>query len=99
MYFFAKAPCTPVCQPPQTPQAPRAYVLATPQTSRVVPSSPKPRGILKQKDAITKKRRVIFAGSDDNGVSTSDEEEVVPRVREHSSVITSFLLLLFVVYT
>jgi len=41
----------------------------------VVPETPKqPRGILKQKEVSQKKRRVVFAGSDELHLSSSEEE-------------------------
>lgn len=47
---------------------------ATLEESAVVPETPKqPRSILKQNDVYQKKRRVAFAGSDEQ--RTSSEEE------------------------
>lgn len=49
-------------------------VEATPGDSAVVPETPKqPRGILKQNDVHQKKRRVAFAGSDEQRTSSSEE--------------------------
>jgi len=46
----------------------------TPGDSAVVPETPKlPRGILRQNDVSQKKRRVAFAGSDEQPTSSSEE--------------------------
>lgn len=50
--------------------------VTTPQASAVVPETPKhPRGILKQNDINQKKRRVVFAGSDEPHDSSSSEDD------------------------
>ena len=49
--------------------------VTTPQASAVVPETPKhPRGILKQNDISQKKRRVVFAGSDEPYSSSSEDD-------------------------
>lgn len=46
----------------------------TPRDLAVVPETPKlPRGILKQNEVSQKKRRVAFAGSDEQRTSSSEE--------------------------
>ena len=50
--------------------------VITPQPPAVVPETLKqPRSILKQKDFSQKKRRVMFAGSDELHFSSSEEDE------------------------
>ena len=50
----------------------------TPQPPAVVPETPKqPRSILKQNDFNQKKRRVVFAGSDEQHLSSSEEDDKV----------------------
>lgn len=46
----------------------------TPEDSAMVPETPKlPRGILKQNEVSQEKRRVAFAGSDEQRTSSSEE--------------------------
>ena len=75
---------------------------ATPQDTAVVPETPKqPRGILKQNDVYQKKRRVAFAGSDEQRTS-SEEEEKEKKSLKASKVSKFYILclstLVFLIY-
>ena len=60
---------------PASEVKPTTPKVMAPQAPAVVPETPKqPRGILKQNDFNQKKRRVVFAGSDEPHLSSSEDD-------------------------
>lgn len=73
-----KSPRNPSSEMQLTTPKPMQHSLmeATPQDTAVVPETPKQlRGILKQNDVYQKRRRVAFAGSDEQRTSSEEEEK------------------------
>ena len=74
--FLLKTPKSP--RVPSSEVKPTTPKVSTPQAPAVVPETPKqPRSILKQNDFGQKKRRVVFAGSDEPHSSSEDDDEKV----------------------
>ena len=69
-----------MCEPiPRTPKGTSRNRVVETTPAAVVPEvSKQPRGILKQADPSLKKRRVVFAGSDEQRSSSSGEENDKP---------------------